>query len=304
MNNSIAVIIPCFNSSGTLSKSIESVMNQSVPVDEIVVVDDCSKDSKEVESICNLYDCVKYIKNTKNLGLAGTRNIGISSINSEIVAFLDSDDQYHVNKIEYQLKFLRHQVVVSTEVKKIDHNSKTYINENLNLNYRYKIFKSPFQNLFSNRLVGSSLMAYTSTLKSLNGYDSSLRSVEDFDLWIRILNQGIKVVKIKLPLYLYYDTEGSLSKDSISIWNNIVIAVSKFLFCSNINKGSFTEQIIWLILLSKEYIKAEATRNIKLKKQLILDSIKFLPNKLVMIIFKTLLKLKLFKLLSFLLIRF
>lgn len=298
MIKSVAIIIPCYNSSNTLTRAIDSIINQSFPVNEVIVVDDYSIDSVQIEEICNLYDSVKYIKNKKNLGLAGSRNKGVSFAISDIIAFLDADDQYHKHKIEMQLRYINKKNAVSTDAKKIDITSLADINETLSLNPNTKIFKSPYQNLFFNRLVGSSLMIYKSTFDKFNGYDSDLRSCEDFDLWIRLLNEGTSVISIKAPLYLYYDTEGSLSKNSIDIWGNIVIGVKKFISYRQLGLGSPIEQFIWLVLISKELTKAEASNNKPLKNQLLFDIPKLISNKVVVILFKNLVRLKLFKIFS------
>jgi glycosyltransferase involved in cell wall biosynthesis len=295
---SVAIIIPCYNSSNTLTRAIDSIINQSFPVNEVIVVDDYSIDSVKIEEICNLYDSVKYIKNKKNLGLAGSRNKGVSFAISDIIAFLDADDQYHKHKIEMQLRYINKKNAVSTDAKKIDITSLADINETLSLNPNTKIFKSPYQNLLFNRLVGSSLMIYKSTFDKFNGYDSDLRSCEDFDLWIRLLNEGTSVISIKAPLYLYYDTEGSLSKNSIDIWGNIVIGVKKFISYRQLGLGSPIEQFIWLVLISKELTKAEASNNKPLKNQLLFDIPKLISNKVVVILFKNLVRLKLFKIFS------
>ena len=298
MIKSVAIIIPCYNSSNTLTRAIDSIINQSFPVNEVIVVDDYSIDSVKIEEICNLYDSVKYIKNEKNLGLAGSRNKGVSFAISDIIAFLDADDQYHKHKIEMQLRYINKKNAVSTDVKKIDITSLADINETLSLNPNTKIFKSPYQNLFFNRLVGSSLMIYKSNFDKFNGYDSDLRSCEDFDLWIRMLNEGTLVISIKAPLYLYYDTEGSLSKNSIDIWGNIVIGVKKFISYRQLGLGLPIEQFIWLVLISKELTKAEASNNKPLKNQLLFDIPKLISNKVVVILFKNLVRLKLFKIFS------
>ena len=111
MTRSVAIIIPCYNSSKTLKRAIDSAINQSFKVTEIIVVDDFSDDSIKIQEICSKYGkIVKYIKNGKNIGLAGSRNVGIWSAKSNIVAFLDADDQYHYKKIEVQLKYLTNKI--------------------------------------------------------------------------------------------------------------------------------------------------------------------------------------------------
>jgi hypothetical protein len=197
-----------------------------------------------------------------------------------------------------QLRYINKKNAVSTDAKKIDITSLADINETLSLNPNTKIFKSPYQNLLFNRLVGSSLMIYKSTFDKFNGYDSDLRSCEDFDLWIRLLNEGTSVISIKAPLYLYYDTEGSLSKNSIDIWGNIVIGVKKFISYRQLGLGLPIEQFIWLVLISKELTKAEASNNKPLKNQLLFDIPKLISNKVVVILFKNLVRLKLFKIFS------
>ena len=303
MTNLIAVVIPCYNSAETLNRAIKSIDNQSIDVFEIIVVDDFSDNPEQIIKICEKYESVKYLRNSKNIGLAGSRNIGIWAAKSNIIAFLDADDQFHRNKLEIQLKYLGHNNVVSTDAISIGYNSLINIDSDLKVNEKTKIFSSPFQNLFFNRLVGSSLLAHTSTLKKINGYDSKLRSVEDFDLWIRLLQGPIQVVAVKAPLYLYYDRDGSLSKDSFSIWKNIVISIKKFISYRQIKIGSIVEQFIWLILISKEFIKAEASYNHELKNKLLQDAPMLILNRFLLIIIKTLIKLKFFKIISLFLIR-
>ena len=300
MTGLVAVVIPCYNCSNTLARAIESVVNQSVTVNEIIVVDDCSEDSDQIKKICSYYNLVRYIKNKENLGLAGTRNIGIWSVKSDILTFLDADDEFHENKIEIQLRYLCKNNVVSTNLIRVSEKSTNNIEVKIDKSPKIKTITSPYQNLFFNKLVGSSIMTFTSTIKAANGYDSDLRSVEDLDLWLRILNDGVKVLTINAPLYFYHDTEGSLSKNSIDIWNHIVIVIKKFLNYRCIRFGSIFEQFIWIVLLSKWLIKSEASNNKDFQRQLWQDISRLLTNKMVVIIIKILVKLKFYRIISFL----
>ena len=303
MINSIAVIIPCYNSTKTLARAIESIVNQSIEVKEIIVVDDYSDNPKKITKICSTFKSVQYIRNIKNIGLAGSRNVGIWAAKSDIIAFLDADDQFHKDKLEIQLRYLSPNNVVSTDAVNIDQKSLLDFNIKLDKSQGIKVFSSPFRNLFFNRLVGSSLIAFASTLKKNNGYDSQLRSAEDFDLWIRLLQEGINVIAVKAPLYLYYDREGSLSKDEFSIWTNIVVSIKKFISYKNYKKGAISEQFIWIILICKEFIKAEALDNQNLKNKLLLDIQLLLSNKFIKIIMNAFISFKIFKILSFLFLR-
>ena len=177
MTNSIAVVIPCYNSTETLTRAIESIVNQSIEVKEIIVVDDYSDNPKKITKICSKFNSVMYIRNINNIGLAGSRNVGIWAAKSNIIAFLDADDEFHKYKLEIQLRYLSPNNVVSNSAVNVNVNvnvnQKSILNFNINLDESpsTKVVSSPFQNLFFNRLVGSSLIAYTSTLKKINGYD-------------------------------------------------------------------------------------------------------------------------------------
>ena len=84
----ISVIIPAFNAEKTIAQVIESVLKQSIPLEEIILVDDGSKD-KTVE-ICSRYP-VKIIANENKSGAGNARNRGAQAAKGEIIAFLDSD---------------------------------------------------------------------------------------------------------------------------------------------------------------------------------------------------------------------
>lgn len=99
---SISVVMPCYNRADIIGRSIRSVLDQTVAVDEIIVVDDGSEDgSAEVARKCS--DIVRVIEQ-ENAGAAAARNRGIRESRGDWIAFLDSDDEWTRNKIERQLE--------------------------------------------------------------------------------------------------------------------------------------------------------------------------------------------------------
>ncbi|MBO6195202.1 MAG: glycosyltransferase family 2 protein [Bacilli bacterium] len=96
MNNKnilISIIIPCYNSSNTIRKCIDSIINQSYKNLEIIIIDDGSKDNtfdicKEIQKKDNR---IKLFKKN-NSGVSATRNFGVSHANGDYVTFVDSDD--------------------------------------------------------------------------------------------------------------------------------------------------------------------------------------------------------------------
>lgn len=102
-----SVIIPAYNCERTISYTLNSVLNQTYPYLEVIVVDDCSDD--KTAEIINTYakadSRVKYLRNSKNSGVAQTRNNGIKNASGDYIAFIDSDDIWNSDKLEKQLLY-------------------------------------------------------------------------------------------------------------------------------------------------------------------------------------------------------
>lgn len=99
----VSVVIPTYNRGHLISRSINSVLNQTYEDYEIIVVDDGSNDNTEqVVNQLNKKNII-YIKNEVNRGAAAARNIGIINSKGEFIAFLDSDDIWLKDKLEKQL---------------------------------------------------------------------------------------------------------------------------------------------------------------------------------------------------------
>lgn len=109
MNPTCSIIMPCYNSSKWIEKSISSVLNQSFNDWELIIVDDCSSDNSVniIEDYIFLDKRIKLIKSKKNNGAAQSRNIGISISHGRYIAFLDSDDLWHPKKLETQISFMQ-----------------------------------------------------------------------------------------------------------------------------------------------------------------------------------------------------
>jgi glycosyltransferase involved in cell wall biosynthesis len=106
----VSVIIPAYNRAVVIGAAIESVLNQRLPSTEakieIIVVDDGSDDDL-VGALRPFREQVRLIRHEKNLGAAAARNTGIISAKCDYLAFLDSDDVWHPNKLATQIAFMR-----------------------------------------------------------------------------------------------------------------------------------------------------------------------------------------------------
>lgn len=100
--SSVSAVIPCYNGEAYLAEAIESVLRQTRPVDEIIVVDDGSKD-RSVEVARSFGARVRVIEQP-NSGPSAARNAGIDAATGDWVALLDADDMWLPHKIERQLE--------------------------------------------------------------------------------------------------------------------------------------------------------------------------------------------------------
>ncbi|MCU0641465.1 MAG: glycosyltransferase family 2 protein [Candidatus Margulisbacteria bacterium] len=263
----VTVVIPAYKCAGTLRRAIDSIVNQTHPVDEIIVVDDCSPDGAEIKKIAENFPRVKYIRNQENLGLAGSRNVGLYAARSGAVAFLDADDESHPQRIEFQLRYLTPGSVVTCNVLRLapdaapsySHYTKARVKTNF----------SPVKNALFNRITGAALMGETDLLRQVGGYDQQLRASEDLDLYLRLLNQGYKVKKILLPLYVYYDNAAGLSKDRLKVWRSYVKVIKKFVKARFGPAVTWRSALFWSLVLGKEWMRSLIIKSKDLRQAVI-----------------------------------
>ena len=102
----VSVIIPTHNRSFLLKRAIQSVLDQTYPKFECIVVDDASKD--QTPDVISSFedDRIKYFLHEKNKGASAARNTGIRNSAGKFIAFLDDDDEWLDTKLEKQVTVL------------------------------------------------------------------------------------------------------------------------------------------------------------------------------------------------------
>lgn len=104
--NSVSVVIPAYNAARTIGEAIASVRAQSMPVMEIIVVDDASKDGTLAALEALAGPDLIVVRQPRNAGGSAARNRGIDTARGDWVAFLDADDLWVEPKLEIQLAAL------------------------------------------------------------------------------------------------------------------------------------------------------------------------------------------------------
>jgi hypothetical protein len=172
----ISVIIPCYNSASIIKQTLDSIMNQTYNNFEIILVDDCSDDSKELNKIIENYPIKKSIRNKTNLKQTKTKNIGVKEAIGEFLFFCDSD----VNLLP---------IAFEKFIQKLHENSDAgwcYSNFVWG-NYRMKYFEFNLKELYNTNFSSNmSLIRH----KLFPGFDEDLIKLEDWELFIRMAEQG------------------------------------------------------------------------------------------------------------------
>jgi len=105
MSMRIAVVIPAYNAGRYVARAIDSVLAQTRPADQIIVVDDGSTDNT-AEAVAAYRHEVRYIRQ-RNAGASAARNAGIEAAEREWIAFLDADDEWLPEKLQVQSEHLQ-----------------------------------------------------------------------------------------------------------------------------------------------------------------------------------------------------
>ncbi|MFZ5437832.1 MAG: glycosyltransferase family 2 protein [Patescibacteria group bacterium] len=235
MKNKISVIIPTFNNADFIGECIDSVLNQSLPPKEIIIVDDGSTDQtrKIVSEFSKKYPIIKYIYQN-NKGLSASRNTGIKKATGEYIAFLDSDDLWLGKKLEKQFAIFNKQNnkqlgLVYCDYEDIDQNGKKLINYP-----SFKTIKTLKGRIHSELASGNKISASGSGVlirrecfDQVGLFDENLVAAEDWEMWLRI-SQKYLVDLVKEPLVLIRRHNNNMSSDKKRIIFGITGLAKKY----------------------------------------------------------------------------
>ena len=199
----ISVVIPVFNGEEFLAQAIESVLAQSCPVKEIIVVDDGSTDQSI--SLARRYEPRVVCLSQKNQGPSAARNRGIEAASGDWIAFLDADDYWLPSKIEKQIA-----VIKASPQAGLVYSGRIELEEGL---FRMVEAKPPEwikdRILFENPLYPNTVLVRRSILLDepwIGRFDSS----EDWHLFYR-LSRACNFAYVKEPLAVYRRHNASLT---------------------------------------------------------------------------------------------
>lgn len=209
---SVSVVIPCYNSARFVTDAVDSVLAQTIPAREVLVIDDGSSDHPE-EVLARYGDRIRVIKQ-KNAGVSAARNRGIREAKGELIAFLDADDRWLPHKLARQIEyFAAHPEValVHTDLL-IWHSEKgeTSYEPKGRERYQGNCYEKFF---FECRISPSTVIARKKCLQDVGGFDERVTAAEDLDLWLRLARRW-PFGFVDEPLKLYRKHESNVTGDS------------------------------------------------------------------------------------------
>jgi glycosyltransferase involved in cell wall biosynthesis len=235
----VSIIIPYFKSEKYIEQAINSVREQKYKNWELIIVDDeISNSSKNILKKIKekLKNKIRIITNSKNVGVAISRNRAISIAKGKYIAFLDSDDFWNKKKLHEQINFMKENRArisfasykVINELNKLIY----FVKVNFNLNYSELLKKCP--------ICTSSVVVESNIIKK-NKF-RNLKTKEDYELWLR-LSRNFTFYGLNKVLTTYRTRKNTLSSNHLNkIYNAYFIYKS-------LNNFNFIQSIYYVVRL-------------------------------------------------------
>ncbi len=183
----ISVIIPTFNREQTILRSLQSVLEQTYTDLEVLIIDDGSTDDTGAVVSKIQDNRIQYIPLKENAGVANARNVGGRLAKGEWIAFQDSDDCWHRDKLEKQMNYAKrnpqHEMIYSLYDA---HSSDGRIFPSLQKPFPAIMEGNMLSTLLVKNVIGApTILIKRETFLESGGFDTSYKSLEDWEYVIR-----------------------------------------------------------------------------------------------------------------------
>ncbi len=207
----VSIIIPAYNQGHYLGAAVRSVLSQTWPHYEVIVVDDGSTDNTPEIARAFTDPRIRYIRQ-ENRGLSGARNTGIRNATGELVSFLDSDDLFLPEKLALLVEALRAQPnlgMLAGQAIIIDEHGRP-----TGRSFTTPLPEDSARLLIWNPLHVGSVLVRRAWLDRVGPFDETLRSYEDWDMWLRLARAGCRFGWVDQPVSLYRFHRGQMTRNA------------------------------------------------------------------------------------------
>lgn len=206
----ISVIIPHFQNYSTIGRALESIIRQTIPVHEIIIVDDCSSNPKKLEEVLSAYyhrhPNIKLLRNQENKNGAFSRNRGIEEAKGEIIAFLDADDLWEPIKSKRVLESVQEFGLNNIFFSKAKIQKKGVIVESRPSYFNSNTHLSEYLFLEGGFIQTSAIFCGIETAKQIK-FQEQFKRHQDYDFVLRAYNKGIEFIFLNEDLITYTEAE-------------------------------------------------------------------------------------------------
>lgn len=192
-NSLISVIIPSHNRAGYVVEAIQSVLAQTWPRRELIVVDDGSTDNT-AEVLASHVGRLTYIRQ-ENRGIGAARNAGVARSSGEFIAFLDDDDVWLPNKLELQMHVFHER----PETAAVYGHAEQFISPELDVESAARL--RHIAGKVQPAPIAGSLLIRRQAFDQVGPFDEGLRIGIEMDWYARLCDLGLKTVMLEQTLY-------------------------------------------------------------------------------------------------------
>ncbi|MEN8247896.1 MAG: glycosyltransferase [Bacteroidota bacterium] len=245
----VSVILPMKNAADTVSKAIDSIIHQSYPNLEIIIINDHSTDTSS-DIVGNYDDKRIKIVNNNDVGIAAALNTGIAIASGKYIARMDADDVSHKDRIEKQVRFLEDNSKVGVVSCLVNHISHTNHQEGYRLHVDWiNSITEPtdhYLNRFADATVAHPSVLFRRELIEKYGNYNTGSVPEDFEFWLRLMSQGVRFAKVPEVLFDWHDTPTRASRELVQYEQEAFFRVKAQYFAQWWSEKSFNKDLwIW-----------------------------------------------------------
>lgn len=246
-NSLISIITPVYNSSKYIEQTINSVLNQTYQNWEWIIVDDLSTDKsiEIVKKYLSVDNRIKLISSNINMGSGPARNVAIKNSTGKYLAFLDSDDLWHKNKLSVHIKFMQENDSA------FSYTSYNYIDEKGNLiNEAYHVAKHKINYKFLLKKTDIGCLTVIYDVEKIGKmYMPDLRRKQDYALWLGILKRGFEATPLDIVLASYRVRKGSATS------NKLILIKLHYLFLRNVESLNIYKSLYYTLMWGGQGLK-------------------------------------------------
>jgi len=232
-NSLVSIIIPAHNAVAYIHEALDSVLNQTYPDIEIIVVNDGSTDETEsvVQEYVARFPNKVRLYSQKNKGQASARNVGIRNSYGAYIAFLDADDTWMSEKLEQQMRILK------MSGADICYANTLFLGGERNGHAMFEYVQPYAGHVFhtlikGNFIVNSSVVVKCEVIHAVGLLNERpmYRNIEDYDCWLRIALAGYSFSYIKTPLVQYRIHDFQHTKTRGNNWSSLARMYMRYFF--------------------------------------------------------------------------